>query len=85
MEGSLPDSVIWREKKKFREGVGSADQIAAYAARKVSGTEWTRAQEDVNGSGPRPREDLNYYQVVQHHFGESVDPRGMGMTEHVQL
>lgn len=83
MEGSLPDSVIWREKEKFWEGAGSAQQIANYAASQVSEHDWIKTRESSNGSSPRSKEELYYYQIFQQSFNDNVDPQDMGKTEHI--
>jgi len=83
MEGTLPNSVIWREKEKFWEGAGSAEQIADFASQQVSEFDWIEVQESSDGFGPRSKEELYYYQIFQSHFKDSVHQQDMGKTEHI--
>jgi asparagine synthase (glutamine-hydrolysing) len=66
--GYLPDSILWRQKEQFSDGVGYGwiDGLKAYAASQVSDTDLARARFAVNP--PQSKEAYFYRCIFEQHF-----------------
>ncbi|WP_298439669.1 asparagine synthase B [uncultured Ferrimonas sp.] len=66
----LPDSVAWRQKEQFGDGVGYSwiDQLKAFAAGQVSDAELANAAERFSHNTPTTQEAYLYRQLFAEHF-----------------
>lgn len=81
MEGTLPDSVLWRTKAKFWQGAGVEDFLARHAEEKISDADFNRERTLPNGARLNTKEELFYYRIFRERFGEFDDLAWMGRTK----
>ncbi len=77
----LPERVALRKKAKFWEGAGVEEQIARYAAQKVSDADFRRERRLPNDQELNSKEELYYYRIFQEHFGSLKNIDWMGRTK----
>lgn len=87
-EGLLPPAVVSRKKAKFAQGTGTSQVLQGIAARRVSGDELRRAQQQASsqrGGMPllRSREELLYYRLFRQHFPQEAVLATVGRTRSV--
>lgn len=81
-EGLLPDTILWRQKEQFSDGVGYGwiDALRDLAGREVSDDELARAAYRFPANTPRTKEAFLYRSIWETHFpGEApvtVVPEG---------
>lgn len=83
LAGLLPQQVLNRRKAKFWEGAGVGEQLAAYAAERISDADFYRERRLPNGWELNSKEELMYYRIFRDHFGEMNDLSWMGRTKGV--
>ncbi len=81
MEGTLPDSVLWRPKAKFWQGAGVEDFLARHAEEKISDADFKRERNLPNGVLVNTKEELFYYRIFRERFGDFDDLAWMGRTK----
>jgi len=69
-EDSLPDSVVWRQKEQFSDGVGYSwiDSLKEIANTKVSDKQMKRAAERFPINPPLSKEEYWYRTMFEEHF-----------------
>lgn len=69
-EGSLPDSILWRQKEQFSDGVGYGwiDGLKAHAERMVSDREFAAAAARYPFNTPVTKEAFFYRTLFEKHF-----------------
>lgn len=79
-ENDLPASIVWRSKKEFSQGSGSADVLPRHFDRIISDEELAAAQADHPII--RSKEELYYFRIFTDHFGSgpAVDTVGQWLT-----
>ena len=73
-DGYLPDSVLWRQKEQFSDGVGYGwiDGLKAHAETQVGGREFAFAASRFPVNPPMTKEAYLYRHIFERHFpGES--------------
>lgn len=81
MTGLLPESILTRTKSKFWEGAGVGTLIAGYASEKVSDADFKAEKHLNNGWILNSKEELLYYRIFKHHFGEPGNLSWMGRSK----
>lgn len=74
-EGLLPDSILWRQKEQFSDGVGYSwiDSLKALAEKEVSDGELERAHFRFPINTPKTKEAYFYRSIFERHFpGEAA-------------
>src|SRR5690606_1859775 len=68
--GVLPDSILWRQKEQFSDGVGYGwiDGLKAHAERSVSDREFAAAASRFPHSTPQTKEAYFYRVLFERHF-----------------
>jgi asparagine synthase (glutamine-hydrolysing) len=66
----LPESIAWRQKEQFSDGVGYSwiDAVKAFAAERVSDAEMARAEGRFPFNTPASKEAYWFRSVFEHHF-----------------
>ncbi len=66
----LPDSVAWRQKEQFSDGVGYSwiDTLKALTAEAVSDEQMAHATERFPINTPQNKEEYYYRSIFQEHF-----------------
>ncbi len=66
----LPDSVLWRQKEQFSDGVGYnwRDELIAHVEAQISDEDFTNALERFPHNTPRTKEEYYYRTVFEKHF-----------------
>ncbi len=69
-DGYLPESILWRQKEQFSDGVGYSwiDSLKDYAESEVSDAEMQRAEIDYPINTPDTKEGLLYRKIFTSHF-----------------
>lgn len=72
--GDLPDSILWRQKEQFSDGVGYGwiDGLKVYAASQVSDRDLTRAAARFSVNPPLSKEAYLYRRIFEQHFPGSA-------------
>jgi asparagine synthase (glutamine-hydrolysing) len=70
-EGTLPDTILNRKKKKFAEGAGLGQRLSEHVERLISDEEFERVCSQ-NGAGVRSKEEL-YYDCIFRDFYPGVE------------
>jgi len=75
--GYLPDSILWRQKEQFSDGVGYGwiDGLKAYAAARISDRDLARAAARFPINPPLSKEAYLYRQIFEHHFPDDACAR----------
>jgi asparagine synthase (glutamine-hydrolysing) len=63
----LPEAVLWRVKREFSQGSGSAELLPAYLEEKIADGELAEAQAEYPMI--RSKEELYYFRIFTEHFG----------------
>ena len=68
--GALPDSILWRQKEQFSDGVGYGwiDSLKAHAERTISDAELAGAAEEFPFNTPGTKEALCYRRLFAQAF-----------------
>lgn len=76
-QGYLPDSILWRQKEQFSDGVGYAwiDGLKTHAASRVSDTELAAAEERFPINPPQSKEAYLYRSIFERHFPDPACAR----------
>lgn len=71
--GWLPDSILWRQKEQFGDGVGYSwiDSLKAYAASQVSDADVAAAAVDFPVNTPQTKEAYLYRRIFEQHFPDA--------------
>jgi asparagine synthase (glutamine-hydrolysing) len=69
-EGALPDSILWRQKEQFSDGVGYGwiDGLKAHAEAAVSDREFAAAAARFPHNPPATKEAYFYRRIFEQHF-----------------
>lgn len=69
-EGALPESILWRQKEQFSDGVGYGwiDGLKAHAEAQVSDREFAAAAKRFPVNPPATREAYWYRSIFEQHF-----------------
>jgi asparagine synthase (glutamine-hydrolysing) len=69
-EGCLPDSILWRQKEQFSDGVGYGwiDGLKAHAEAQVSDAELAGAERRFPINPPQTKEAYLYRRIFESHF-----------------
>ncbi|OOG47149.1 asparagine synthase B [Rhodanobacter sp. C01] len=69
-EGALPDSILWRQKEQFSDGVGYGwiDGLKAHAEQVISDREFAAAAARYPFNTPATKEAYFYRRIFEHHF-----------------
>ncbi len=81
MEGTMPDSVLWRAKAKFWQGAGVEDFLARHAEEQISDADFKKERTLPNGVQLNTKEELFYYRLFRERFGDFEDLSWMGRTK----
>jgi asparagine synthase (glutamine-hydrolysing) len=75
--GYLPDSILWRQKEQFSDGVGYGwiDGLKAYAASSISDRDLARATARFAVNPPQTKEAYLYRCIFEQHFPEPACAR----------
>jgi len=73
--GLLPESILWRQKEQFSDGVGYGwiDALRDHAERVISDSELARAAVDYPINTPDSKEALLYRKLFQQHFAGNAE------------
>lgn len=82
-EGMVPAHILNRPKKKFSDGAGSIDLLAAYANQRISDEEFGNHISDPENEFVRSKEELYYLQIFRSLFGDRLSPNLVGRTRSV--
>lgn len=66
-ESVLPGNVVWRLKKEFSQGSGSASVLPSHLENLITDTEFAQAQAEY--PMVRSKEELYYFNIFTEHFG----------------
>jgi len=68
--GAIPDSILWRQKEQFSDGVGYGwiDSLKSFAERAVSDNEFAQAALRFPVNAPQTKEALLYRRLFEHEF-----------------
>ena len=69
-EGALPDSVLWRQKEQFSDGVGYSwiDSLKAHAASAITDDDLERAKWRFPHNTPETKEAYVYREIFERHY-----------------
>ena len=69
-EGYIPESVLWRQKEQFSDGVGYSwiDTLKEYCAQAVSDEQMAAAAERFPVNPPLCKEEYYYRSIFEEHF-----------------
>ncbi|HMA61511.1 MAG TPA: asparagine synthase B [bacterium] len=69
-DGYLPDSILWRQKEQFSDGVGYSwiDRLKDYADKEVSDKQLVQAKQRFPLKTPLTKEAYLYRQIFESHF-----------------
>ncbi len=69
-QGALPDSILWRQKEQFSDGVGYGwiDGLKAHAEQAVSDREFAAASTRFPHNPPATKEAYLYRRIFEQHF-----------------
>ena len=69
-QGALPDSILWRQKEQFSDGVGYGwiDGLKAHAEQAVSDREFAAASTRFPHNPPATKEAYFYRRIFEQHF-----------------
>lgn len=69
-EGCLPESILWRQKEQFSDGVGYGwiDGLKAHAEAQVSDAEFAAAERRFPINAPQTKEAYFYRRIFETHF-----------------
>ena len=69
-EDLLPESVVWRQKEQFSDGVGYnwIDSLKKLTEEQVSDTDMAHAAERFPVNPPRNKEEYYYRSIFEEHF-----------------
>ena len=75
--GYLPDSILWRQKEQFSDGVGYAwiDGLKAHATTRVTDAELAEAAERFPINPPQSKEAYLYRSLFEYHFPDAACAR----------
>jgi asparagine synthase (glutamine-hydrolysing) len=73
-EGYLPDSILWRQKEQFSDGVGYGwiDGLKAHASSQVSGRDFARAAARFPINPPQSKEAYIYRRLFEQYFPDAA-------------
>ncbi|MFI5150687.1 MAG: asparagine synthase B [Bacteroidia bacterium] len=73
----LPDSILWRQKEQFSDGVGYSwiDSLISHCEKEVSDSEFARAQEYFPYNTPATKEAFYIRTVFHKHFPQESSAR----------
>jgi len=76
-EDYLPDSILWRQKEQFSDGVGYGwiDELKAHAASQVSDRDLARASARFPINPPQSKEAYCYRRIFELHFPDPACTR----------
>ncbi|MFZ4260672.1 asparagine synthase B [Sphingobacterium sp. HJSM2_6] len=76
-EDYLPESIAWRQKEQFSDGVGYSwiDTLKAQAEEKVSDTEFAAAAQRFPINTPKNKEEFLYRSIFEKHFPSDTAAR----------
>ena len=76
-QGDLPDSILWRQKEQFSDGVGYGwiDGLKSYAAAQVSDQELASADARFPINPPQTKEAYFYRLLFEQHFPDAACAR----------
>jgi asparagine synthase (glutamine-hydrolysing) len=76
-QGYLPDSILWRQKEQFSDGVGYGwiDGLKAHAASQVSDRDFARAAVHFPINPPLSKEAYYYRRIFEQHFPDAACAR----------
>ena len=75
-ENELPESIVWRSKREFSQGSGSAGLLPAYFEECVPDRELAEAQSE--NLPIRSKEELYYFRLFAKYFGSGHSVRTVG-------
>lgn len=81
MEGSMPESVLWRPKEKFWQGSGVGAILSEHAESMVSDADFRRERILSNGLSLNSKEELFYYRIFTERVGRFKNLDWMGRTK----
>jgi len=81
MEGSMPESVLWRPKEKFWQGSGVGSILSEYAEAAVSDADFMRQRVLPFGLSLNSKEELHYYRIFSERVGKFDNLDWMGRTK----
>ena len=69
-EGCLPESILWRQKEQFSDGVGYGwiDGLKAHAEAQISDVEFAAAERRFPFNAPQTKEAYFYRRIFETHF-----------------
>jgi asparagine synthase (glutamine-hydrolysing) len=79
----VPERILERPKKKFSDGAGSMDMLAAHADERISDEEFAWSRMAGDGVELRSKEEMYYYQIFRSIYGETMDSAVVGRTRSV--
>lgn len=82
-QGFLPESILYRTKKKFSAGAGSSQVLAQFAEDSISEEVWNRERITETGRPIASKEELLYYRLFKEYYPERSAELILGHTEHI--
>lgn len=82
-QGLLPESILYRTKKKFSAGAGSSQLLAQVAEDSISEEAWKRERVTETGRPITSKEELLYYRLFKEYFPERSAELILGHTEYI--
>ncbi len=79
-EDQLPKEIAWRRKKKFSDGAGSMNLMAAEANRLVSDRRFESRSRFLGGDKVRTKEEMLYFEIFRRHFPVASAISSVGLT-----
>jgi asparagine synthase (glutamine-hydrolysing) len=75
--GYLPDSILWRQKEQFSDGVGYGwiDGLKSYTASQVSDRDFARAAARYETNPPQTKEAYFYRRLFEQHFPDPASAK----------
>lgn len=78
--GHLPESLLWRGKRKFAEGAGSSEVIHREAERQLTDTDLERIRSEAHPMEIRTKEEAYCYRLFSERFPKEVALNCLGRT-----
>jgi len=79
----LPKEIVWRRKRKFSDGAGSMNLMAAMAEKLVSDREFEMRGKLRGGKSVRTKEEMLYYEIFRRHFPSESAISSVGLTTRI--
>jgi len=76
----LPESIVWRRKRKFSDGAGSIRSLVLVAEQTITDREFEKETRDLPKGRVRTKEELLYFRIFKGHYGSASAIAAVGST-----